>query len=167
MMNMRRALFLLSSARADDDGNSVTLACAAAADLPQTIKQQWIALRDCMPEPFIDTRHGYGEYPPAQGNTKTLLDATMAATDIVIAMPLYWYALPALVKAYLEQWSAWTRIPSLGFKDAMRYTAEFLSMRWGCAVVSRALKPGDVAQDMAALKAARQLLVAAPMLAHS
>lgn len=185
MTEPRHVLFLLGSSRADGQGgsNSEALARVAAQSLAPEVRQTWIALRDTPAEPFTDTRHSLGEYPPAQGNAKQLLDATLAASDIVIAMPLHWYGAPARVQAYLEQWSAWLRIPGLNFKDAMarktlwlllaqsgephkaqpaqdamRYCAEFLNMRFGGAVVSRALRPGDAMQDAPAVDAARRLL---------
>ncbi|MBU6436313.1 MAG: NAD(P)H-dependent oxidoreductase [Betaproteobacteria bacterium] len=185
MTDIRHVLFLLGSSRADGQGgsNSEALARVAAQGLPQAVRQTWIALRDMPAEPFVDVRHSVGTYPPATGNARRLLDATLAASDIVVAMPLHWYGPPARVQAYLEQWSAWMRVPGLDFKaamarktlwllltqsgephkaqpaqDAMRYTAEFLNMRFGGAVVSRALKPGDVMQDAAALQQAAALL---------
>ncbi len=39
--------------------------------------------------------------PPTEGNTALLLDATLAATDIVIASLLYWYSVSGQTKRYL------------------------------------------------------------------
>ena len=41
-----------------------------------------------------------------------LLDATLAATDLVFVAPVYWYSLPAAAKLYLDYWSAWLRFTS-------------------------------------------------------
>ena len=68
---------------------------------------------------FLDLRHD-GDYPAPEGNAAELARATMAATDVVLVAPLYWYSLPAPAKLYLDHWSHWMRHEPLGFKAAMR-----------------------------------------------
>jgi Major Facilitator Superfamily len=52
-----------------------------------------VALADLPLPVFEDVRHtGDGRYEGPMGHAGTLLDATSGATDLVIASPLYWYA---------------------------------------------------------------------------
>jgi putative NADPH-quinone reductase len=113
-----------------------------------------------------------------QGGTKKLLDATLDATDIVLVSPVYWYSAPAAVKAYIDHWSAWLRVPGVGFKESMalkrlwvistsgdcakaqpmidsyRLCAEFLGMQWKGALWGKGGAPDAVLSDLEALRAA-------------
>lgn len=71
-----------------------------------------------MPD-FEDLRHDSDHVRPAGDNRALLLDATLAATDLVIVSPLYWYSVSAHVKRYLDHWSGWLRTPGLDFKKNM------------------------------------------------
>src|SRR3954471_19437624 len=152
---MRSFLFVVSSTRIG--GNTETLARAAARTLSPEFEQTWIRLTDHPLPPFEDTRHSTG-YAPPEGNAKLLCDATLAATDLVLVVPVYWYSFPTPLKLYLDHWSAWMRIPQLKFKetlagrtlhgvvvdsdedpadgsslpviDALRRTAEYMGMKW-------------------------------------
>lgn len=113
----RRFLFVLGSSRSD--GNTEMLARAAAEQLPDDVEQVWIDLaRHPLPD-FEDLRHDSDHVRPEGDNSALLLDATLAATDIVIASPLYWYSVSAHVKRYLDHWSGWLRTPGLDFKEHM------------------------------------------------
>jgi multimeric flavodoxin WrbA len=173
-------VFLLASAR--HDGNTEQLARVAAESLPGDVLQTWIPLMDLPLPPFEDIRHSVGVYPQPQGHEKTLLDATLAATDLVFAAPLYWYSLPASAKLYLDYWSAWLRVPDLDFKNRMRaknmwcvsiissndpseadplfeclrLSAEYMQMHWRGTLIGNGSRPGDIARDTAALAKARQ-----------
>ncbi|MFE4976488.1 NAD(P)H-dependent oxidoreductase [Kitasatospora sp. NPDC056651] len=176
----RRFLFLDASAR--PDGNSVRLArLAAESSLPAGAEQQWLRLDDHPLPPFRDLRHiGDGSYPEPTGHERTLLDATLAATDLVFVAPLYWYSLPTSAKLYLDHWSAWLREPGAAFRDGMRggtiwgvtvlageghladplvgtlrLTAEYMGMRWGGVLLGNGTRPGDVLGDERALIAAK------------
>lgn len=106
----RRFLFLTGSTR--PDGNTELLARRAADQLPADVERRWIDLaRHPLPE-FEDLRHDSDHTRPTEGNARLLLDATLAATDIVIASPLYWYTLSTPVKRYLDHWSGWLRTPA-------------------------------------------------------
>ena len=59
-------------------------------------------------------------YCPAAGNERILLDATLDATDLVIASPLYWYSVSAFTKLYLDYWAGWLRLPGVDFNARMR-----------------------------------------------
>lgn len=109
------------------------------------------------------------------------VDATLAATDIVIASPLYWYSLSSPTKRYLDHWSGWPRIPGTGFKDAMAgrtlwgvtaladrdpsvaeplvgtldNSAAHLKMRFGGVLLGNGSAPGDVRRDTEALARAK------------
>ena len=113
----RRFLFVLGSSRSD--GNTELLARRAAEQLPPDVEQQWIDLTEHPLPDFEDLRHDTDHVRPTIGNTALLFDATLAATDIVIASPLYWYSVSAHVKRYLDHWSGWLRTPGVEFKATM------------------------------------------------
>ncbi len=110
MTMTRRFLFVLGSAR--PDGNSALLARRAAEQLPPDVEQQWIDLTAHPLPEFEDLRHDSDHVRPTEGTTALLLDATLAATDLVIVSPLYWYAVSAQTKRYLDHWSGWLRTPA-------------------------------------------------------
>lgn len=176
----RRFLFLVASSRVD--GNSEQLArLAAGASLPPGAEQRWLRLGDHPLPPFEDLRHtGDGSFPEPHGHERTLLDATLEATDLVFVAPLYWYSLPTSAKLYLDHWSAWLRLPDRAFRASMaggtiwavtalageedkaapligtlRLTADYMGMRWGGALLGNATQPGDVLRDDRALVAAK------------
>ena len=176
-------LFLIASTRENGHlGNTEWLAGQAAAGLPPDIGQSWLHLSRMALEPFTDQRHTAGQYPEPVGDMKTLLDATMAATDIVFVSPVYWYSIPAPLKTYLDHWSAWMRIPGLPFKDAMarktlrlittsgdrakaqpmidsvRLCAQFLSMHWGGELWGKGGPPRAIESDKDAIAAASGFL---------
>jgi hypothetical protein len=175
----RRFQFLLTSARRD--GNAEKLARHAASALPAETDQRWLDLADFPLPRFEDRRHEPGfVYGEVFGNERLLLDATLAATDLVLVVPLYWYSVPASAKLYLDYWSSWLRVPGADFKPRMaekvlwgvsafsdedagrmeplvgtlRLTADYLGMGWGGVLLGRGNRPGDVMQDSAALAAA-------------
>ncbi|WP_189134439.1 flavodoxin family protein [Wenjunlia tyrosinilytica] len=176
----RSFLFLLGSAR--KDGNTELLARQAASRLPGDVEQRWLHLADLRLNPFPDLRHvGDGvAYPQPTGNERTLLDATLGATDLVIASPLYWYSVSADTKLYLDHWSAWMRVPGIDFKARMRgrtlwgvaalagqdhqtadplagtlrRCADYLGMRWGGVLMGTGSEPGQVLGDASALERA-------------
>ncbi|MEV7924369.1 MULTISPECIES: NAD(P)H-dependent oxidoreductase [unclassified Kitasatospora] len=176
----RTFLFLNASARAG--GNSEQLArLAAEASLPAGSEQRWLRLSEHPLPPFEDLRHVEGgRHPEPVGHERTLLDATLAATDLVFVAPLYWYSLPTSAKLYLDHWSSWLRQPGADFRARMRggtiwgvtalateddkaepligtlrLTAEYMGMRWGGALLGNGTRPGDVLRDERALIAAK------------
>ncbi|MFI9269859.1 flavodoxin family protein [Kitasatospora sp. NPDC052896] len=182
----RKFLFLLASTRAD--GNTEALARRAAAALPAGVEQRWLRLSDLPLPTFEDIRHAErSSYPEPTGNAKVLLDATLDATDLVIASPLYWYNLSASAKLYLDHWAGWLRVPGLDFKarmagrtiwavtalasenpaaadplvGAVRYSGEYLGMAWGGALLGHANSPGQILDDEAALRSADDFFVPA------
>jgi len=186
----RSFLFLLASGR--DGGNTETLAREAAAHLPEHTAQRWLRLADHPLPAFEDIRHaGEGPHQPSTDNERLLLDATLAATDIVIASPVYWYSVSSSAKLYLDYWSNWLRIPDLGFKARMgektywsvsaladedpakaepllgtlRLSAEFFGARWGGGLLGNGSWPGDVRADTSALDRARTFFAAEHSLA--
>lgn len=177
----RHTLFLVASAREPGHlGNTEWLARRAAERLQGT--QTWLRLAELQVPPFVDVRHTGGSYSAPEGDTAGLLAATLAATDIVLVTPVYWYSLPASAKRYLEQWSAWMRVPGLDFSarmaektlwlvttsgvpekagpmvESVRLCAEFLQMRWGGALVGKGGAPGTVQADERACEAAEGFL---------
>ncbi|MCQ9135510.1 MULTISPECIES: NAD(P)H-dependent oxidoreductase [Streptomyces] len=178
-MTRRSFLFVLGSSR--PDGNTEALAREAAEQLPSDVEQRWISLaRHPLPD-FVDLRHDGDRVRPTEGSAALLLDATLAATDIVIASPLYWYSVSTQTKRYLDHWAGWLRTPGLDFKAAMagrtlwgvtaladdhaevadplvgtlHHSAAYLGMRFGGVLLGNGSKPGDVLSDTRALAHAK------------
>lgn len=165
----RNFLFILGSARYE--GNTEHLARAAARSLPASVKQNWIHLLDHVLPLFEDIRHHESrKYSVASDSERTLLDATIEATDIVIASPVYWYSTSASIKLYLDHWSGWMRLEGVDFKakmagktlwaisalsdedwggarplvDTLRLSAEYMKMTWGGVLLGHGNRPGDI-----------------------
>lgn len=174
----RKFLFLLASSRSG--GNTETLARRAAEALTEDVEQRWVWLDDLDLPDFHDTRQTAGGKHPVPENTeKELLDATLAATDIVIASPLYWYSVSASAKRYLDYWSGWIHLPGVPFRALMRdktlwgvsvseehdmsehlvgtlqRSATYMRMRWGGVLLGNGDKPDDVLDDAPSLAAAK------------
>ncbi|RZS32500.1 multimeric flavodoxin WrbA [Herbihabitans rhizosphaerae] len=184
-MSNQRFLFITGSAR--PDGNTDALARQAASHLPDTARQEWLNLDDLPLPPFRDMRHAADGVPDPVGNEKILFDATLAATDIVIASPLYWYSVSASVKLYVDYWAGWLYRKDLGFKSGMRgrtlwgvtvlaerdeaqadplvgmlhKTADYMHMDFGGVLLGNGSRPGDVLRDERALRRAEQFFAAA------
>ncbi|MBK3646933.1 flavodoxin family protein [Streptomyces sp. MBT33] len=179
-MSGRRFLFVLGSSRAD--GNTELLARKAAEQLPADVEQRWISLADHPLPDFVDQRHDSDHVrPPAGSSAALLLDATLAATDLVIASPLYWYSVSGLTKRYLDYWSGWLRTPGVDFKATMagrtlwgvaalahqeavvadpligtlNNSAAYMGMRFGGVLLGNGSGPGDVLNDTDALSRAK------------
>ncbi|KUO21016.1 flavodoxin family protein [Streptomyces dysideae] len=175
----RRFLFVTGSSR--PDGNTELLARRAAEQLPAGVEQQWIDLAAHPLPDFEDLRHDADHVRPTEGNVALLLDATLAATDIVIASPLYWYSVSAHTKRYLDYWSGWLRTPGVDFKATMagrtlwgvtalahkeqvvadplvgtlNHSAAYMGMSFGGVLLGNGSKPGDVLHDAEALTRAK------------
>lgn len=176
-----RYLFLLGSSR--PNGNTEMLAQEAARHLPAAAECQYLRLLDLPLPPFVDIRHDKGVYQQPEGHEKTLFDATLWATDIVVASPLYWYNLSASTKLYFDYWSAWLRVPDAQFKarmagktlwgisasssdegeetimseplvQSLRLSAEYMHMHWGGILLGRGNRAGEVLNDAGVLLAA-------------
>lgn len=186
----RKFLFVLGSSR--PEGNTETLARKAAEQLPADVEQRWLNLADHPLPDFEDLRHDSDYVRPSGDNAATLLDATVEATDIVIASPLYWYSVSATTKRYLDYWSGWLRIPGVDFKATMagrtlwgvaaladdqpvvadplagtlRNSAAYLGMRFGGVLLGNGSKPGDVLKDERALTEAKTFFAQEPALAR-
>ncbi|MFI1027580.1 flavodoxin family protein [Streptomyces sp. NPDC020951] len=179
MTTHRSFLFVLGSSR--PDGNTESLARKAAEQLPADVEQTWISLAAHPLPDFADLRHDSDHVRPTEGSTALLLDATLAATDIVIASPLYWYSVSAQTKRYLDHWSGWLRTPGLDFKatlagrtlwgvtvladdqplvadplvGTLNNSAAYLKMRFGGVLLGNGSKPDDVLKDTEALTRAK------------
>jgi multimeric flavodoxin WrbA len=179
---MREVLFLVAASREPGQtGNTETLARRAAAALPPGVSVRWVHLAALDIPAFVDRRHTVGSYPAPTGDLAMLLDASLAATDLVMVAPVYWFSMPAPLKAWLDHWSAYLRVPGLDFKarmagkrlwtistsghrekaqpmfDSLALCAGFMGMQampplWGLGGA-----PGAVLGDMAALAAAETL----------
>ncbi|MEV4939883.1 flavodoxin family protein [Streptomyces zaomyceticus] len=181
----RSFLFVLGSSRAD--GNTEILARAAAETLPPDVPQRWIDLNGLPLPDFQDGRHEDGDWPVPESE-RTLREATLGATDIVIASPLYWYTLSAHTKRYLDYWSGWLGVPGLDFKQRMagrtlwavtamaeedeavadglvttlNNTAAYLRMRFGGVLLGNGSRPGQVRDDARAMARAETYFAGEP-----
>jgi multimeric flavodoxin WrbA len=175
----RSFLFLVGSSRAG--GNTEALARLAAERLPAGVTQRWLRLRDLELPPFHDIGARDEPVREPEGAERLLLEATLAATDLVIVTPLYWYSMSWPVKLYLDHWASWERLPGTGFKDRMRGTtlwavsvmadedhavadpllktlelsAGYLGARFAGALLGTGSWPGDVLRDAGAVERAR------------
>ncbi|MEV5608158.1 NAD(P)H-dependent oxidoreductase [Streptomyces sp. NPDC052225] len=175
----RDFLFVLGSSR--PDGNSEILARRAAEQLPAGTGQRWIDLAAHPLPDFEDLRHDSDHTRPHGDDVALLLDATLAATDIVIVSPLYWYSVSASTKRYLDYWSGWLRTPGVDFKatlagrtlwgvtalaheefdvadpliGTLNNSAAYMGMRFGGVLLGNGSKPGDVLKDESALANAK------------
>ncbi|MGW0549772.1 flavodoxin family protein [Streptomyces altiplanensis] len=166
----RSFLFVLGSSR--PDGNTEILARAAAEQLPAGVPQRWVDLARLPLPDFQDGRHETDTWPAGE-NEETLRQATLEATDIVLASPLYWYTLSAQTKRYLDYWSGWLRDPASDFKERMagrtlwgvtvmadddeavadgltttlNHSAAYLRMRFGGVLFGNGSRPGQVRDD--------------------
>jgi len=121
-------------------------------------------------------------YSESAGNERILLDATLDATDLVIASPLYWYSVSASTKLYLDYWAGWLRVPGADFKarmrgktmwaisaiseedpakagplvDTLKISADYMGMHWGGELLGYANRPGDTLADQKALTEAKR-----------
>ena len=181
----RHFLFLCSSTRRN--GNAELLARHACESFPRRWEQYWLHHLDLPLPLFVDIRHAGedGRYDPPTGNLRTLLDATLAATDLVFVAPVYWYGLPTAAKLYLDHWTGWLRAPGLEFRARMaakrlwavtivsdpdraaadpllgtlRLTADYMKMVWAGSVGGYGNRPGDVMNDAASVAAAERLFL--------
>ncbi|WP_425956823.1 flavodoxin family protein [Xylanimonas sp. McL0601] len=177
MTTTRSFLFLLASAR--PGGNSELLARTAAERLPDGVSQRWLDLSRCVLPDYVDSRHAVEPWPE-QENEESLRAATLAATDLVVVSPLYWYSLSSYATRYLDYWSTWLRGPD-GFRDAMagrtlwgvtamshreaevaeplvltlHHTAAYMRMHFGGVLLGNASRPGQVLADEQAVLDAR------------
>lgn len=179
-MTGRRFLFVLGSSRAD--GNTELLARKAAEQLPADVERRWISLAEHPLPDFVDQRRDSDHVRPPAGSTPALLlDATLAATDLVIVSPLYWYSVSGHTKRYLDHWSGWLRTPGIDFKAAMagrtlwgvtalaheetevaapligtlNNSAAYMGMRFGGVLLGNGSARGDVLSDTDALTRAK------------
>ncbi|QGV78405.1 flavodoxin family protein [Streptomyces ficellus] len=174
----RSFLFVLGSSRAD--GNSEILARAAAEQLPAGIPQRWVDLSGLVLPDFEDGRHDTGTWTAGE-TEEDLRRATLAATDVVLVSPLYWYTVSAQTKRYLDYWSGWLTAPGSDFKERMagrtlwgvtvmaheeevvadgmlttlNNSAAYMGMRFGGVLFGNGSRPGQVRGDEAALLRAK------------
>lgn len=177
----RSFLFLVASGRTG--GNAETLARRAASALPSNCRQSWLHLGAMQLPPFQDHRHGPSAFEWPQGDLKALLDATLAASDLVFVTPAYWYSAPAAAKLYLDHWTGWMNLDGLNFKSQMaaktfwtigmiserdvrraqpllgtlKMTANYFSAAWGGSVLGLGRRPGEVLNDEPGLRDADRL----------
>jgi len=176
---MTRWLFLPCSTR--PDGNTLALARTAAARLPARDAVTWFDLATPALPRFADLRATGGHRAP-RGRLAELAEATLAADELVIASPLYWYGLAGPGHEMLDHWSGWFEVPGMDFaarmrgkrlwlmtvradpapgaqaplEDVLRRTAQWMGMRFGGALHGVGDAPGEVLADTAAMaRAAR------------
>jgi multimeric flavodoxin WrbA len=169
----RRFLILLASARRN--GNTEMLARRALEHIDA--EQRWINLLDVPVQDYRDVRHTPDRFSVPGEHEQMLLDATLWATDIVIASPLYMYSVSTNAKRYLDFWSGWGYVPDADFKnqmsqktlwgvsvlseddhsvaspliDTLRLSAEWQKMNFAGVLLGIGNRPGDVLTDSFAL----------------
>ncbi|GGQ94963.1 flavodoxin [Kitasatospora griseola] len=138
---------------------------------------------------FRDECHGAGDAGAVGESDEELLrEATVAATDIVIASPLYWYSVSAHTKRYRDYWSKWLRTPGPDFRAKMagrtlwgvtamahagegaaeplvltlHHTAAYLGMRFGGVLLGHGTRPGQVLADEDAVLRAKTFFTQSP-----
>ncbi|WP_406507293.1 flavodoxin family protein [Streptomyces sp. NBC_00212] len=183
----RDFLFLLGSTRSG--GNTEALARQAAAQLPAGDTARWLSLAELELPGFRDLRHTEQRVQAAPtGDAATLLEATLAATDLVIASPLYWYSVSTPVKHYLDHWVNWLYNPDLDFKRRMagrtlwgvtalagsdhsmadplvgtlRNSAAYMGMNWGGVLLGSGTRPGEIEGDTVAAARAKTFFSSTP-----
>jgi len=133
---------------------------------------------------FEDIRHDETR-KYSVGSERIILDATLAATDIVIASPVYWYSVSAATKLYLDHWSGWMRLEGVDFKarmtgktlwgisalsdedwsgaqplvDTLQLSAEYMKMNWGGILLGYGNRPGDIVNHAGSLDRAKTFFV--------
>lgn len=126
---------------------------------------------------------GHTTRPEEGSNLARLFEATLAATDIVIASPVYWFSLSSRTKRYLDHWTAWLYAPGVDFRAAMtgrtlwavttsagdpfrvaeplvgtlNNLAAYMEMNFGGVLRGNGTAPGDVLQDTDALAHAKTI----------
>jgi multimeric flavodoxin WrbA len=180
----RNILFLLASSR--EGGNAEQLARRAADVLAPDVVADWLRLEEHLRQPFRDLRHAPGGYPKPGPELLALAERTMAADEVVIVSPVYWYALSSTAQHYLEHWSWWMRLPELRFRERMRgkvlslitahsseeddavaqppiqslsLSAGYMGMHFRGALVGHGSAPGQVLTDTRVLERARDFLL--------
>ena len=175
---MTRWLFLPCSTR--PDGNSLALARAAAAHLPEGAQAVWLDLATPPLPRFADLRVSGGHAAP-EGRLAELAKATLAADELVLVSPVYWYGLAGPGHEMLDHWSGWFEVPGMDFagrmrgkrlwlvsargdptqgsqaplEEVMRRTARWMGMRFGGALHGVGDAPGEVLADARAMARAR------------
>ena len=177
--NNREFLFLIGSARTG--GNTETLTRRAAEALPNSVAQNWLSLLEHTLPCFEDIRHEDGrEYRVSTEAERIILGATLAATDIVVVSPLYWYSVTTSIKLYLDHWSGWMRLDGVDFKKRMagktmwcvtvlsdedfavadplihtlRLSADYMGMNYAGTLIGYGSRPGDVMKDAPSIERA-------------
>ncbi|MFI1801623.1 flavodoxin family protein [Streptomyces sp. NPDC020379] len=185
----RSFLFVLGSSR--PDGNTETLARAAAGHLPADVPQRWLDLTRLPLPDFQDGRHDTRAWPGGE-NEEIVRRATEEATDIVLVTPLYWYTVYAHTKRYLDYWSGWLTAPGSDFKERMagrtlwavtvmahddeavadglvttlNNSAAYVRMRFGGVLLGNGSRPGQVRDDERAMTRAKTFFQRAAPLAR-
>ena len=184
--NEREFLFIIGSARSG--GNTELLARHAAEFLPENVTRKWLSLNEHPLPVFEDIRHEEGrEYEIETEGSSILLNATLAATDLVIASPLYWYSVSASVKLYLDHWSGWMRVEGVDFRkrmggkrmwaitalsdeefsvanpliETLRLSAKYMKMTFAGTLIGFGNRPGDVLNDAASMERASRYFATA------
>lgn len=186
--NALHVAVLISSHR--PNGNTEQLADLALSHLPMPATIDRIRLLDYRFERFPDVRHTTRIVPDFGDDYEAVLDRVLAADLILFAAPVYWYAVPGILKDFLDRFSGSMIDPSRAFKqrmqgkigyavtvvsdenrtvavplvESLRLTAAYLHMTWGGSLVGYGSRPGDVLNDAEGLAGAKTLFANLPAL---
>lgn len=179
---IRLALIIASHRR---NGNAELLAETAVKAAPVPLEVDRIRLFEHRIERFPDVRHTDDPVPRIDDDYDAVLQRVLDAQVLLFAAPVYWYAVPGVLKDFLDRWSGSLRDPELRFKERMREKTAFLTtvvsdedrsvgeplikslwltchyylgMRWGGAAVGYGNRPGDVINDARGMAEAAALL---------
>lgn len=169
-------------------GNSESLARLAVAPFPES-EVDWIDLKNYRINGVIDQRHDPGGFRPQEDDYASVLRRVLDARAIVLATPVYWYALPSRLKAFIDRWSESLRDPVVDFRSSMagkrlyliitgaerdtskfdpvvasvRLTAAYLRMDVRGVLAGSSDRPGDVMDDARLRSMAEAFLLNEPL----
>ncbi|REJ37304.1 MAG: NAD(P)H-dependent oxidoreductase [Bacillota bacterium] len=179
---IRLALIIASHRR---NGNAELLAETAVAAAPVPLEVDRIRLIDYRIERYPDVRHSGSPVPRIDDDYDAVLRRVLDADALLLAVPVYWYSMPGVLKDFLDRWSGSLRDPEVRFRERMRGKPVFvatvvsdedrsvaeplikslwltchyyLGMRWGGVAVGYGDRPGDVVNDAQGMAEARDLL---------
>ncbi|WP_374054811.1 flavodoxin family protein [Rossellomorea sp. FM04394] len=171
-----KVLALLGSTR--KNGNSEYLAKKIVEGTYHTI----VSLADLHIKPIEDLRHSEGGFSPVDDDYEQLVHLMEEHDVLLFATPLYWYGMSGPMKNFFDRWSQYLRderftlkeelakkkafvvitggssakIKGLPLVQQFNYIFEFVNMEFADYMIGAGVKPGEIANDVAALEKAER-----------
>lgn len=169
---MGKIMVLYGSSRRN--GNTDLLADRATGDLEVTK----VYLQDWNIQPITDQRHEGHGFSPVEDDYETLLTTFLDHDVYVFATPLYWFGMPAPLKAFFDRWSQYKNQPAWAFKERLEgkkvyvitaandepvekvsapllqqfdLICRYIGLHYEGAVIGQGSRPKEVLQDSRAL----------------